>query len=56
MDNEYIRFWSHWLCTVKLASTELTFDDLTERSHITNTTVQKKYKRHNTENLPYNHM
>lgn len=56
MDNEYVRFWSHWLCTCKLASEEFSFDDFNEQKHITNTTVQRRYKRENTENLPYHHM
>uniref|UniRef100_A0A336L726 CSON005252 protein n=1 Tax=Culicoides sonorensis TaxID=179676 RepID=A0A336L726_CULSO len=56
MDNEYVRFWSHWLCTCKLASEEFSFDDYNEQKHITNTTVQRRYKRENTENLPYHHM
>lgn len=56
MDNDCVRFWSHWLCTCKLASEEFSFEDFNEQKHITNTTVQRRYKRENTENLPYHHM
>lgn len=56
IDAHFIRFWSHPLCAVRIASTEFTLDNLAEQAHITNTSIQRKYRRESTENLPYHHM
>lgn len=58
IDAHSIRFWSHPLCTVRIASTEFTFDDFTARAHITNTSIQRKFRRDSPTRdfLPCHHM
>lgn len=56
IDKHFIRFWSHPLCAVRLASTEFTLDSYDEQAHITNTSIQMKYRRKSTDNLPHHHM
>lgn len=51
-----MRRWSHPICSVKLASKEFTLRQFSESIHITNTSIQLKYKERTTSELPEHHM
>uniref|UniRef100_A0A336M4L8 CSON008835 protein n=1 Tax=Culicoides sonorensis TaxID=179676 RepID=A0A336M4L8_CULSO len=57
IDEEYLRVWSHPLCSIKFASQEYTLRNFHESIHVTNTAVQLKYKnRSNDKRLPADHL
>lgn len=56
IDSNYLRAWSHPICTVKFASKPFSLDDFSEAIHITNTAVQYKYQETSHPNLPKHHM
>lgn len=57
IDDEYLRVWSHPLCSIKIASQEYTLRNFHESIHVTNTAVQLKYKNSsNDKRLPQDHL
>lgn len=56
VDQTHVRCWTHPCCSVKLASSGFTLDNLNESIHITNAYVQQKYGFRSNPNLPSHHM
>lgn len=58
MDNQYLRSWTHKLCTIKFAAHEFTFKNFNKAVHVTNTSINRKLKKCSTveNSLPDNHM
>ncbi|XP_063697800.1 tubulin glycylase 3B-like [Culicoides brevitarsis] len=57
IDEDFVRVWSHPLCSIKFASQEYTLRNFHESIHVTNTAVQLKYKNRSGEKrLPDDHL
>lgn len=58
IDKTHFRTWSHPLSSIKFAAQEFTLENLNKAVHITNTYIQRRYKKDSKhENpLPENHM
>lgn len=58
IDASYLRSWTHRLCTIKFAAHEFTFKNFNKAVHVTNTSINRKYKKESTVDnpIPENHM